>query len=200
MKYKKMILKILSMTLVACVSFAPISVFANPTEDTTEIVEEVVEEQKLYPEDAIILSTVEDILSLAENCVLDTWSVGKTVVLNNDIDMSGVAFEGIPTFGGTFLGQGYKITGLHMDHDASVVGFFRYLQKKAVVDNLHIEATVLPEGTSKIVGGIVGSNAGTIKNSTFSGEVSGKEQIGGIAGLNRAMGIIENCTSKGLIH
>lgn len=200
MKYKNIALKILSMAIVACMSFAPISVFANPTEENTEVVEDVVEEQNKYPEDAIILSTVEDILVLAENCVLDTWSVGKTVVLNNDIDMSGVEFEGIPTFGGTFLGQGYKITGLSMEHEVSVVGFFRYVQKKAVIDNLHIEAEILPAGTSKMVGGIVGSNAGTIKNSTFSGELAGKEQIGGIAGLNRAMGIIENCSVKGLIH
>lgn len=200
MKYKNIALKIFSMALVACVSFAPISVLANPTDENTEVVEDVAEEQKAYPEDAIILSTVEDILVLAENCVLDTWSIGKTVVLNNDIDMSGVEFESIPTFGGTFLGQGYKITGLSMEHEASVVGFFRYVQKKAVIDNLHIEAEILPAGTSKIVGGIAGSNAGTIKNSTFTGEVAGKEQIGGIAGYNRAMGVIENCTAKGIVH
>lgn len=199
MKYKNIALKILSMALVACVSFAPISVFANPTEENTEV-EEIVEEQNTYPEDAIILSTTDDILLLAENCILDTWCVGKTIVLNNDIDMSGIDFEGIPTFGGTFLGQGYKITGLNMEHDASVVGFFRYVQKKAVVDNLHVEATILPGGTAGIVGGIAGSNAGTIKNSTFYGEIAGREQIGGIAGYNRAMGVIENCTVKGMVH
>ena len=154
MKYKNIALKILSMALVACLSFVPMTVLADPTEAN---VEKAVEEKIELPEDVILLSTAEDVLALAEECVLDTWSVEKTVALNNDIDMSDVEFEGIPTFGGTFLGQGYKITGLYMEHDASVVGFFRYLQKTAKVDNLHIEADILPDGTSKIVGGIVGS-------------------------------------------
>lgn len=201
MKYKNLVLKLFSMTLVGCLSFAPMAVFANPTEDSEEIVEEVeTAEEIVFPEDAIYLSNAEDIVALAENCVLNTWSIGKTVVLNNDIDMSDVEFEGIPTFGGCFYGQGYKISGVYMEQDASVVGFFRYLQKNAVVDNLILEAMVEPEGTSKIVGGFVGNNAGTIKNCVFIGTVNGKEEIGGIAGLNRTMGIIENCTVNGEVY
>ena len=201
MKYNKIALKVLSMALVCCMSFVPMVVYANPTEeDAGANVAEVTEEAAKYPEDAILLSTAEDILALAEDCVLNTWSIDKTVVLNNDIDMSDVEFEGIPSFGGTFLGQGYKITGLYMEHDASAVGFFRYLQKSAVVDNLHIEAEIVPEGTAKMVGGIVGNNAGTITNCSFIGEVSGKECIGGIVGYNRASGIIENSTAAGFVH
>lgn len=201
MKYKNVMLKICSMVLVACLSFGSMTVFANPTENVDEVEEENTEaEEIVFPEDAIYLSNAEDIVVLAENCVFDTWSVGKTVVLNNDIDMSDVEFMGIPTFGGAFYGQGYTISGVYMEQDASVVGFFRYLQKDAVVDNLKIEAEIEPEGTSKIVGGFVGNNAGTIKNCVFTGSVNGKEQIGGIAGLNRAMGIIENCIVNGEVY
>lgn len=184
------------MVLVGCLSFAPMNVLATQAEDNKDvIVEEVV-----YPEDAIYLSNAEDILTLAENCILDTWSIGKTVVLNNEIDMSGVEFTGIPTFGGYFYGQGYKISGIHMEQDASVVGFFRYLQKNAVVDSLYLVADIEANGTSTVVGGIVGNNAGNVRNCTFTGTVNGKEQIGGIAGFNRAMGIIENCIVNGEVY
>ena len=83
--------------MLACM---PLSAFA---EEAEEIV---------IPEDAIWLSTPEDILTLAENCVSDAWSRNKVVVLKNDIDLSGVDFVPIPTFGGTFLGQGFTVSGL----------------------------------------------------------------------------------------
>ena len=40
---------------------------------------------------------------LVQNCRLDTWSQGKTVVLDCDLDLTGE--KSIPTFGGTFDGQ-----------------------------------------------------------------------------------------------
>ena len=44
---------------------------------------------------------------LVQNCRLDTWSQGRTVVLDCDLDLTG---EGsIPTFGGIFDGQGHTI-------------------------------------------------------------------------------------------
>lgn len=199
MKYKNIVVKLLSMVLVGCLTFVPMTVFANPTDENEVSSEEEAEPVEL-PEDAILLSTAEDVLALADACVLDTWSTDKAVVLNNDIDMSDVEFEGIPSFGGIFYGQGHKITGLYMEHDASVVGFFRYLQKGAEVNDLHIEAEIVPEGTAAMVGGIVGNNAGTIRNCSFTGEVSGKEQIGGIVGYNRASGIVEDCTTTGMVH
>ena len=95
MKYKNIVLKILSMALVGCLSFVPMTVYADPTDESTDsTLEEVAE----LPEDTLLLSTAEDVLALAESCVLDTWSVDKTVALNNDIDMSDVEFEGICTY------------------------------------------------------------------------------------------------------
>ena len=94
-----------------------------------------------WAEDAVVIevSTAEDILSLAQNCRINSWSVGKTVVLKNDIDMTGVAFSGIPTFGGLFIGQGYTIKGLNITEKGSVAGFFRYLQETEVVDGVRLE-------------------------------------------------------------
>lgn len=59
----------------------------------------------------ITITTVADLLELTRNCSLDTWSQGKTVRLAADLDLTGAAFTPIPTFGGTFDGQGHTISG-----------------------------------------------------------------------------------------
>ena len=173
------------------ISLLPVPVFAAPASNS---------EKEPIPKDAIMLSTPEDVLALAENCRVNTWSVGKTVVLKNNIDMEGVAFEGIPTFGGNFRGEGYTISGIDMQQEGSVVGFFRYLQKTAVVSQLNIAGIVMPEGSKSRVGGFVGSNAGTIKQCQFNGTVSGYEKIGGIAGVNEVSGIIEDSSVNGMVY
>ncbi len=184
-----------SMTLIMCllISLVPVRVFADP--DIEDEAEEIV-----IPEDAIYISTVDDLLALADNCIDDDWSVGKTVVLQNDIDLTGVDFYGIPTFGGVFYGQEYTISGWNVEFERSVVGFFRYTQPGSLVDGLHLEGVIQPEGSSTIVGTIAGSNGGSIKNCVFTGTVSGKEIIGGIVGLNKAASTIESCTANGEVY
>ena len=59
--------------------------------------------------DNIIISSVEDLQDLSKRCTLDAWSQGKTVTLAADLDLGEAEFTPIPTFGGTFLGQGYTI-------------------------------------------------------------------------------------------
>ena len=177
------------------ISMLPVTILANPNGAG-----EKVELELVVPEDAIQLSTPEDILLFAENCRVNTWSVGKTVVLNNDIDMSNVEFTGVPTFGGTFIGQGHTISGIQMSHKSSVVGFFRYLQKTAIIEGLTIKGNYVFEGKHGAIGGFVGENAGSIYNCTFEGIVAGAEQIGGFAGVNEVTGLIENCTVSGTVY
>ena len=145
------------------------------------------------------IRSVEDLLKLAENCVLDSYSKGLTVYLDCDLDLSGSGFSGIPTFGGTFEGRGRSITGLELDHKGSVVGFFRYLQSTAIVRNLSVSGYVTPGGSATVVGGIVGSNSGMVKKCSFEGSVSGKSEIGAIAGINELEGYILDCDSSGVV-
>lgn len=189
--------KICTYVAIACmfISMLPVTILANPNGAG-----EKVELELVVPEDAIQLSTPEDILLFAENCRVNTWSVGKTVVLNNDIDMSNVEFTGVPTFGGTFIGQGHTISGIQMSHKSSVVGFFRYLQKTAIIEGLTIKGNYVFEGRHSAIGGFVGKNAGSIYNCTFEGIVAGAEQIGGFAGVNEVTGLIENCTVSGTVY
>ena len=131
---------------------------------------------------AIHIKSAEDLRSLAHSCTLDSWSRGKTVVLDNDIELTDDDELPIPTFGGTFNGNGHTISSLSITQSVSPAGLFGVLQKDAVIKNLNVEGTVTPSGDSENIGGIVGENHGTIESCTFNGSVSGKRSVGGIAG------------------
>ena len=53
----------------------------------------------------IEISTEEDLRKLVENCVLDSWSRDKKVVLQNDIVLSMTGELSIPTFAGIYYFQ-----------------------------------------------------------------------------------------------
>lgn len=199
MKNRRIGKAISALALVACVlcSTLPVPFLASGIDTNGEASEN---EPAVDETTTIYLSTPEDVLELAENCRMNTWSLDKVVVLENDIDMTGVEFAGIPTFGGTFLGQGCTILGLYITNKGSNVGFFRYLQKTATIESLNLEGVVQPNGTKSVVGGIAGNNAGTIKECTVNITVSGDEQIGGFVGINATSGVIEGCTVNGIVY
>ena len=194
MKRNEWTKRLWAFALVACMMLSCIPVNAHATE--TEEVEEIV-----IPEDAIYLATPEDLLTFAENCVSDAWSREKVFVLKNDINLQGVDFKPIPSFGGTFLGQDFTISGVRLTGEQSAQGFFRYLQKTALVENLHVKGAVQPAKSGNLdIGGIAGVNSGTLRNCSFTGTVSGTERIGGVVGRNKVSGVIEGCVSSGLVY
>ncbi|MBR1972272.1 MAG: hypothetical protein IKA16_02400 [Oscillospiraceae bacterium] len=147
-----------------------------------------------------IITNRQSFLWLAEQCRLDTYSQDLLVVLESDLDLTGVKFEGIPVFCGTFDGNGHTIRGIDITASGSDQGFFRYLTETAVVLGLTLEGQVQPEGSRSKVGGLVGSNAGQIRNCVFRGTVSGNSSVGGLAGVNEVSGIIENCQMQGNVY
>lgn len=94
--------------------------------------------------DTIYLRTAEDLAGFSRNCTLDSWSQGKTVYLEADIDLTGVDFAPIPTFGGTFEGQGHTISGLSITGSGNVRGLFRYIQPTGSVRDSTSRAASLP--------------------------------------------------------
>lgn len=149
--------------------------------------------------DTVYLRTAEDLTEFSQNCTLDSWSQGKTVYLEADIDLTGVDFTPIPTFGGTFEGQGHTISGLFLTGSGNVRGLFRYIQPTGAVRDLNVTGTISPSDRKNTLGGLVGENQGAITNCSFSGTVSGADSIGGIAGINEAQGQIINCTFSGSV-
>ena len=145
----------------------------------------------------IHISSAADWRRLAQNCRLDTWSQGKTVVLDCDLDLTGEA--SIPTFGGTFDGQGHTIRGWKLEGEGSHRGLFRYVQEGAVVKNLNVSGTVSVSGEWSGFGGIAGVNRGTIAQCAYTGVMDAPDRVGGIAGINEAAGALINCMSSGVI-
>ena len=125
--------------------------------------------------DTVYLRTAEDLVNLSQNCTLDSWSQGKTVYLEADIDLTGADFVPIPTFGGTFEGQGHTISGLSITGSGNVRGLFRYIQPSGAVRDLHVSGTIAPTGRKNILGGIAGQNYGSIVQCENSGSINTTE-------------------------
>ena len=169
------------------VSFA-LPVFAEDTEPLPE------------EKPTVHITTVDELLQLAKDCSLDTYSTHRTVLLDADLDLVGQGFAGIPIFNGTFDGQGHTISNLNLVQDGSVVGFFRYLESDAVVQNLTLQGRAMPEGSRRTIGSVAGSNAGTVKNCSFVGVSSGVSMVGGIVGQNLSGGVVDGCTVTGSVY
>lgn len=152
----------------------------------------------------IYIDTPDDWIKFSKDASLDTYFQQKTVLLRGDLDFSSIEFSSIetfqvPTFGGIFDGQGHTISGVSINESGSTQGLFRYLQEDGVIKNLKILGSVTPSGSQSIVGGLVGNNKGSIEHCHFNGKVSGKNNIGGLAGINEVTGTISNCSSEGIV-
>lgn len=150
--------------------------------------------------DVIHIRTQEDLRELAKNCRLDTWSQGKTVILDQDLTLDETAdFLPIPTFGGTLEGNGHRISGFTLTGEDAQTGLFDTIQAGGVVTDLTVVGQVTPSGDSETVGGIAGRNYGKIVNCTFEGAVKAKTSVGGIVGINETTGQIIQCRFQGVV-
>lgn len=150
----------------------------------------------------VYINSAEDFVLFAENCKLDSYSRGKTFILNTDISFasSDVSFIPVPSFSGVFEGGGHKISGFSVEGNGSAQGLFRYIEKSGRVMNLNVSCKISPSGTSSKCGAVAGVNRGTIYGCSFDGVVTGKEYCGGIAGVNEETGLISCCKAKGRIQ
>ena len=146
---------------------------------------------------SIVLSSVEDFQAFSLNCRINAWSIGLTVYLDADIDFEGRSIMPVPSFSGTFLGNGHTIKNFYCGSNGSHQGLFRYLEEGGRIAALSVAGSITPDGSQSSVGGIVGTNRGTVANCSFSGTVNGLISVGGIVGEN--LGIISRCESDGSI-
>ncbi len=153
---------------------------------------------------------------------------GKTVYLTADIDMLNVTYDpsapqttattiaSSPYFAGTFDGQGYVISNLHITQQTPsfsnyyVAGFFESLVN-ATVKNLVFNTNCVVESGNRVgtqwIGGLAGTISGTslISNVYMGASVSGMTKIGGFYGnfdyhLSEATTItFEHCTNAGTV-
>lgn len=152
---------------------------------------------KAAPE-TVAINSREDFIEFAENCVLDSYSKGKTFVLECDLILN----ENItvPSFGGTFEGGGHSVSGLRIGDSGSQQGLFRYIEETGVVKDLKVSGSVTPAGSGEECGGIAGVNRGRIIGCSFSGLVNGKVYCGGIVGVNEESGFVADCNTSGAVR
>lgn len=150
-------------------------------------------------ENIINIKSADDFIKFSKNCTLDTWSQEKIVNLNDDIDFSGYNFVPVSTFGGTFNGNGYTLSGITSEIKGSYQGIFRYVQQGGKISNLNVSGKFISGGSKSFIGGIAGENSGTIEKCSFNGSIKGENVIGGITGHNNEYGQIVSCTSSGSI-
>lgn len=147
----------------------------------------------------IHISSEAELRDLAASCTLDTWSRDKNVVLDSDLTLADPSFLPIPTFGGSFDGQGHTIHNVSITDSLSPAGLFGVVQAGGSVRSLHVVGTVTPSGDGRSVGGIAGENNGAIEKCSFTGTVSGQVYVGGIAGHTGASGSILACETRGAV-
>lgn len=138
-----------------------------------------------------------DFQRLAGYCALDSWSEGLTVRLEADLDFGGEDITPIPSFSGTFLGAGHRISGMTLSTDGSNQALFRYVTEKGEISNLKVEGEVVPSYGRDYIGGIAGTNRGIVENCSFRGRISGRNYVGGIVGENH--GTVSNCRFSGSV-
>lgn len=192
MKSKKVIVSILAIALAVQVPTTALAKNQYPTYQEYQSGADKAETQEYS---VIEIATEADLAQLAENCKLDSWSLDKHVKLTADIVLKEYAQLSIPSFGGIFDGGGYSITDLRVTGTGSAAGLFRYIQKGGTVRNLNVVGKIIPDGSQSQVGGIAGHNYGAIINCSFSGQVVGDSEVGGIAGVNEKSGEIRQCSS-----
>lgn len=191
----KIISSVLALSL--CLSLLPMQpIHAEPENGLLETAGDGAEE--IQPE-YIDINSVEDLMALSEKCYVDSWSEGKYISLKSDLNLAGTDFKPIPVFSGTFDGGGHTISGFHYVGDGYVTGFFRYIGNTGAVRNLKLQGNVDSENERECVGSICGVNYGQVKGCTFQGTVSGRDTVGGIAGINEGTATISGCTVKGRI-
>lgn len=180
---KRALAAVLSLALSAAL-FSPAQVLAE--EETDKVIH---------------VQTQSDLRDLAENCRLDTWSQGKTVVLDSDLtlDADAADFLPIPTFGGTFDGGGHTISGLALTDTASRAGLFDTIQAEGAVMHLTVVGQVNGGSSGDTIGGIAGKNYGQLVDCAFEGNVQGGTSVGGLVGINETTGQMVNCRFQGVV-
>ena len=152
--------------------------------------------QEVQGKQVFELSTAQDLFDLSDWVAQGNETENMVFVLQNDIDLENELFTPIGTidhpFRGTFLGQGYTVSGLNVTEGRydEAAGFFGSIRGYARLHDLNVTGTV---SGFKNVGGFAGTAGGeegpdgvtysSIENCSFTGTVHGiTSDIGGFVG------------------
>jgi hypothetical protein len=131
---------------------------------------------------------------------IGTYYWDKHLRLESDLDVGDVnvlriGCDSLHIFTGVFDGNSHIISNLTVDLPSNdYVGLFGYIGSGSEVKNLGVEDVNI-SGDSD-VGGLCGSNYGTLSNCYSTGTVSGGDFVGGLVGYNSDANVIECYSSS----
>lgn len=150
------------------------------------------------------ISSADEFSDLSKHCSMDSYSKGKTVVINNDIDFTGKDFSPLAYWDGMLDGGGHTISGISMKFVDGQNGFIGIVGENGTVKNLNIKADFEEKektnknNASKIINKIKNDMpSATSELAERLSDGSGISGIGGIAGTNK--GMITGCSFEGSI-
>ena len=165
-----------------------------------------VDENTVISSGTYSISSAEELAKLA-SMTNNSKVTGGEFVLANDIDLSaystGEGWTPIGTidiaFSGKFDGNGYIISNLTINRNDGPQGLFSIIDTNASITNLGIKnANINANGSnSPYIGGLSGTNVGTISNCYVLGNINGYYIVGGLVGANA--GTINNCYTGGTV-
>ncbi|NLJ40047.1 MAG: hypothetical protein GX352_00310 [Clostridiales bacterium] len=110
-------------------------------------------------------------------------------------------------FMGTYDGNGKIISNLKISSVQSAdAGLFGFIGPSGKLENIRLDDVDIDLNKPNIhVGGLAGTNQGTIKSCSSDGNISVnvndrmEADVGGLTGINETMGIITGCTAGGIV-
>ncbi len=116
--------------------------------------------------------------------------------LTSNLDLAGEPGLYIPYLAGEFDGNGHTISNLSFSSRyVHQVGLFGYVASGGTVTRASVENASISE--AEAVGGLVGSNQGSVLYSSANGSLSGRSVVGGLVGCNR--GTVSSSYSAGSV-
>ena len=129
------------------------------------------------------------------NCTLAD-NITLPAVAEDESNWTPIGTESQP-YTGTFDGGTYTITGLTVNQTRNYVGLIGCIGSDGTVKNVKLE-NVNITGDGYFVGGVAGTNYGTIENCSVDGTLTNnRHYLGGVVGNN--YGSIIGCSSSGTI-
>ena len=163
------------------------------------------------------ITTAEQLAGLAQLVNDKTASVsfkGKTIYLDNDLDLSGSQWTPIGNgdtnvrhFAGTFDGQYHKITNLRHSHTGDELignGLFGVVSDGGTLKNLLVIDADIASNDGSLLAGILADwvNGGTVENCYTSGRIEnnvGDKMVGGLIGQCTWSTQVKGCASDATV-
>ena len=211
----KIIKKIIVTTLLSlslAVTFIPIDVFAINTVDTWDGTVDTSWYDNHENDSEYHITTAKQLAGIAKLVNDKTASKsfkGKTIYLDNDLDLAGYEWTSIGNgsnftryFAGTFNGQYHIINNLshHTSENDFRNGLFGIVSSGGIIKNLQVINADIVSNDDSLIAGVLADwvNAGTVENCYTSGKIennNGYKFLGGLIGQCTAGTQIKGCAS-----